>query len=1521
MHNSEITISEITINNQDVTDSIIERFYKKGVLKITEHDDLSYTGFPYGTISIEYMINEDMHYKDIKLVNGKVSDTIVLPEKIPCEIFCFIVDTCSKDTIAKTLSSNLSKNNNYCVSILFTFSSFDRTQIEEVKECSDYVVTVVINPNTLMMEYNKDELKNIISKMNDKISCHCFGLTTYFAKKIIYKCNDRVELSTLYYVDCINISPPMIKTTISESQIIRLNCFDITQCMKTFMMIEKMCIESSDEIVYRNEISKLTYSNYFSDVLESKKWKFDYVHTAPHKDVPVKVQPSEPVPEQDIDEEKDSDMKAIIEKRNSIVTKKTNRIIADLYRKAPKNSSGKLYLIASTQYPRFGGASTCAYELHRYLLNNGFQSHIVFFDSKQYKNKEDIDPDNIGNVSAFPLKNTTRLNMMEFYSELYKKTDVANKIYKFYSKHPDVIIGFNYLAPIIMKAIYPDIKVFFSITGSKIMSTFSPQRSIVEMLNDKSASSYQDYLEKYAILCTDGTIPNSGLTKHLFRHIYPSLSHKMMDVWDMHEIFSPAAPNKNYTDRKYDVVFISSYFSRNVKNVQLVKKIFESPKMKGVNKVCIGADSTKHIKKSRDISHFGFLTKDSIDDVLNQAKIVIIPSFMESYSIANREAINSGCTTITTRNVGNSCNMHKFFLCESLTDENEWIDKIQTILKNFSYYKHLASNVDFTNDNKIVNFIPTLTDTKNEDKPISILIASVDLPYIGGSGTNSYNLIKYLSQNNNKSRKMNVYGWYFAHSTQNGSLDPDKLSGKGTVELIMRVNIDKTNERELTTYAGKIPELDVIFCKNYKIHYALNRLFPKALKIYSPSGLRHLTANISRNPQFLLNYPEEDYFKETEVKEEIKTCDMVVAMKKFDEQLDSYALECADAIVPNSSITYDIISKHPDESVRAKLVRSIPMTNIGLTNRKIDRAFAKRTYDVGFVCYSWKRACKNKTMMLKILSKLVSPVKKILIIGQNLTEKLPEHVDHIDYVEHSSINAYLKRVKILVACSYFDSNPNTIIEAIQNGCNVITSKNVGGYQYLPEDSVVEDFENENSWVESIGKNLKRQIDYTGPNIFEVGREFEELINNCIAHNTKDSLDRKTCVGVYKVPAILDQDYVETLSNEPFRFTCAKEKECKEYIEEIYASDIYFLVTIELANRKQLNKVHYITMIDEELKSNICYAVSEVYPTNVQEIYLWKLKSIDDLLHFRKAGLYFLRGTYHNVYQSLIDANAISVCYPATSVPFTKLSFRESSRGKDLVDCIGEGNKSFSDVKYNLVLSNVDSNGYDKLYPNCQLSPLYKFSPNAYYLTNSGKRDIDILMVATATQTTKNHHLLDAFLKYLDSKSGKIQKSYSVTYVGDIELLRTNKKNPIPNFGNYKNIDFNTVNKLSSSQLRELYNRCRINILFSGRDAVPRVIFESSACGCYNIALDTLSDGKYFFNEKKLGALVGSSKVKIEMRPSKSISYISGEKTLILWDQIIRLVDGSYNHAEIATIFNSIYSVRSSVNKFIESVKK
>ena len=112
--------------------------------------------------------------------------------------------------------------------------------------------------------------------------------------------------------------------------------------------------------------------------------------------------------------------------------------------------------------------------------------------------------------------------------------------------------------------------------------------------------------------------------------------------------------------------------------------------------------------------------------------------------------------------------------------------------------------------------------------------------------------------------------------------------------------------------------------------------------------------------------------------------------------------------------------------------------------------------------------------------------------------------------------------------------------------------------------------------------------------------------------------------------------------------------------------------------------------------------------------------------------------------------------------------------------------------------------------------------------------------------------------------------------------------------NYKNYDF-----IEPHELIKIYNDTRINLLFSGRDALPRVLIESIACGCYNITLDTLSDGKFLYNNIFGSILSFPELIKTFDKSTKSISYSSNNN---IFESILKYKDLKFNHKDISLKF-------------------
>jgi hypothetical protein len=164
-----------------------------------------------------------------------------------------------------------------------------------------------------------------------------------------------------------------------------------------------------------------------------------------------------------------------------------------------------------------------------------------------------------------------------------------------------------------------------------------------------------------------------------------------------------------------------------------------------------------------------------------------------------------------------------------------------------------------------------------------------------------------------------------------------------------------------------------------------------------------------------------------------------------------------------------------------------------------------------------------------------------------------------------------------------------------------------------------------------------------------------------------------------------------------------------------------------------------------------------------------------------------------------------------------------------------------------------------------------------------------------------------FIEYCETN----ELSIRIIYISDKELLKKNVENFIdPTELNFVNLQFD--NYLTPEQLNIYMNKSKINLIFSGRDAFPRTISETMSAGCYNVALDTLSDGKNVISGL-CGEIINISDGCINIRKSKSLSYVNNSK---LWNYITNINYSNIDHKSISITYNSIKIDLSYINKII-----
>ena len=396
---------------------------------------------------------------------------------------------------------------------------------------------------------------------------------------------------------------------------------------------------------------------------------------------------------------------------------------------------------------------------------------------------------------------------------------------------------------------------------------------------------------------------------------------------------------------------------------------------------------------------------------------------------------------------------------------------------------------------------------------------------------------------------------------------------------------------------------------------------------------------------------------------------------------------------------------------------------------------------------------------------------------------------------------------------------------------------------------------------------------------------------------------KIAIGIYKIPPIWDKiSNSNFLYNFKLKYKDENEiSEFKEHENRItnLKDNIYFELFEEVSKFFQCDESHYI-FINESLKCNI--------KIKLRTINVWIIKSHEDLCYFRNADVYFLRGNYLDYYNNFIsDKKCITLFYPATSIIYKYYKYNNNNNNikenntfklnEIMVECLNKIEHPFySKITYAFIHEN---NEYKNIFKKAKKMILFNKPASNIYCYLNLEREYDFIFIADATQSTKNHELMFHFINYCENNKYILK----IIYISDHLILKKNIINFIDNSNlNYVKLLFD--NYLSPTNLNEYMNKSKINLIFSGRDAFPRTITESLLAGCYNIALDTLSDGKSIY-DNKFGELVGDINGNLILLKNKSISYINNP---YLWKQIINIHKKSFDHKEIYLSSKKKFSV-------------
>lgn len=320
-------------------------------------------------------------------------------------------------------------------------------------------------------------------------------------------------------------------------------------------------------------------------------------------------------------------------------------------------------------------------------------------------------------------------------------------------------------------------------------------------------------------------------------------------------------------------------------------------------------------------------------------------------------------------------------------------------------------------------------------KPIgklSVMVSSTQYPSYGGAATNTYNIIKYFKKN----KEINTVG-IFIDSCD----DIYEKANPDNVEDVIGLNYRDFN---LPDIQSKIVEKfncypDIAFCKNCMAPKLIKTVFPNCINIFLVSGIwgfSQLECGANEITDF-------------------------APMRKSPEEK---SIEMSNLIICNSNLTIQYFKKIYGDIIQNKLLESPVDTTKYNVMHKGKHSKEKRVIDIIAIASNVNRPVKNVKFVKDILTfDKKFKKKKIVIIGENTEELFGDlketfNIEIISLIKQQEVENYLRKSKIIIIPSLFDSNSNVFREATFNGVIPFISCNVAHPTKYPKFLVLENYD-------------------------------------------------------------------------------------------------------------------------------------------------------------------------------------------------------------------------------------------------------------------------------------------------------------------------------------------------------------------------------------------------------------------------------------------------------------------------------
>jgi hypothetical protein len=648
-------------------------------------------------------------------------------------------------------------------------------------------------------------------------------------------------------------------------------------------------------------------------------------------------------------------------------------------------------------------------------------------------------------------------------TDLYNFTEtlsIKNELMKIFVKQPTLMLAFDLFSLHFIHTIFPFLYKMYIMDKMTFLSSYM-RGKCHDIITDDIVNSAT--LNQYYINIADMLVVNMRLTREMKQHISKicatPIYNKFVNISQNN--LSITTPIDSY--KNYDMLIMLP------KKKELIKQLADllnNEKMVQYKKVIICDDIDIFHEYFYRICNMEMIQLEDYTDVvanLIKSKVLICMDLPDNNFNCIYNSVDVNCVPFINKELIFNNKIPNFFVLD-IHAADEFINNILFALDNTNkVINDFNINLCESNMNDIIS------DKSLERKNV---VMTTQYPGYGGAATNAYYIHKYLVDN-----KIKSVGSFF-DDFEKIDINTLNLNPHNVPNLVVKSrNIIPVTEvlssalaKNKSAYVSASSlkqkyekilggEPNLFTCKNWKAPMLVRKMYTNKKIIYLLSGSTYASylSSLNMSAQKILRMDSNEIKKLIYSKKNWARCCK-------DEQ---NSIEQSTEVWPNSSLSMELFKKFYREyeykiTILYNTVTLFKNVNI---NEKHVIEWKERKYDIGFVSTSLSRTVKNYDLFHKIAEsdklKEYSPVS----VGDNSKITKSDKITYFPLLQPNELFEVLGNTKIIICTSYFDASPNVLVESKCHGCEIILSKNVGGYQEYKY--ICEDVYDVNEWVDKI----------------------------------------------------------------------------------------------------------------------------------------------------------------------------------------------------------------------------------------------------------------------------------------------------------------------------------------------------------------------------------------------------------------------------------------------------------------------